>query len=71
MLDEIREQPAALDRTLRGGLRGAAKLAHVVAKRRPKLILLAARGTTLGEMVLDPGDFVVTGAKTIQVEVKP
>jgi len=34
-------------------------------------LLLAARGTTLGEMVLDPGDYVVTGAKTIQVEVKP
>jgi hypothetical protein len=34
-------------------------------------LLLAARGTTLGEMVLDPGDYVVSGAKTIQVEVKP
>src|SRR6266404_5165332 len=46
MLDEIREQPAALERTLRGGLRAAAKLARVVAARRPKLILLAARGTS-------------------------
>jgi hypothetical protein len=34
-------------------------------------MLLAARGTTLGEMVLDPGDYVVSGAKTIQVDVKP
>ncbi|HUA59858.1 MAG TPA: hypothetical protein VML19_13955, partial [Verrucomicrobiae bacterium] len=32
--------------------------------------LLAARGATLGETSLDPGDFVVTGAKTIQVEVQ-
>jgi len=46
MLEEIREQPAALDRTLRGGLRAAAALGHVVAARRPKLILLAARGTS-------------------------
>lgn len=46
MLEEIREQPAALDRTLRLGLRAAAKLAREVAKRRPKLIILAARGTS-------------------------
>src|ERR1700722_1933805 len=46
MLEEIREQPVALDRTLRGGLRAAARLAKVAAARRPKLILLAARGTS-------------------------
>lgn len=46
MLDEIREQPAALERTLRGGLRSAAALKRVVAKNRPKLIVLAARGTS-------------------------
>jgi glucosamine--fructose-6-phosphate aminotransferase (isomerizing) len=46
MLDEIREQPSVLDRTLRGGLKAAAKLARAVAVRRPKLILLAARGTS-------------------------
>jgi glucosamine--fructose-6-phosphate aminotransferase (isomerizing) len=46
MLEEIREQPAALDRTLRMGLKGAAKLAREIAKKRPKLIVLAARGTS-------------------------
>jgi len=46
MLEEIREQPAALDRTLRLGLRAAAKLARDVQKKRPKLIVLAARGTS-------------------------
>lgn len=46
MLDEIREQPVALERTLRGGLRPAAALAKAIAKRRPKLIVLAARGTS-------------------------
>lgn len=46
MLEEIREQPEALERTLRMGLRAAAKLAREVAKKRPKLIILAARGTS-------------------------
>jgi glutamine---fructose-6-phosphate transaminase (isomerizing) len=46
MLEEIREQPAALERTLRLGLKAAAKLAREIAKRRPKLIILAARGTS-------------------------
>jgi glucosamine--fructose-6-phosphate aminotransferase (isomerizing) len=46
MLEEIREQPAALERTLRMGLRAAAKLAREVEKKRPKLIVLAARGTS-------------------------
>lgn len=46
MLEEIRQQPETLDRSLRGGLRCAAKLARVVEKRRPKLIVLAARGTS-------------------------
>jgi glucosamine--fructose-6-phosphate aminotransferase (isomerizing) len=46
MLEEIREQPAALDRTLRLGLKAAAKLARDVQKVRPKLIVLAARGTS-------------------------
>jgi len=46
MMEEIREQPAALDRTLRLGLKAAAKLARDVAKKRPKLIVLAARGTS-------------------------
>jgi glucosamine--fructose-6-phosphate aminotransferase (isomerizing) len=46
MLEEIREQPEALERTLRMGLRAAAKLAREVALKRPKLIVLAARGTS-------------------------
>jgi glucosamine--fructose-6-phosphate aminotransferase (isomerizing) len=46
MLEEIREQPAALERTLRLGLKAAAKLAREVAKKRPRLIVLAARGTS-------------------------
>lgn len=46
MLDEIHEQPAALERTLRGGLRAAARLAKAVRTHQPKLILLAARGTS-------------------------
>jgi glucosamine--fructose-6-phosphate aminotransferase (isomerizing) len=46
MLEEIREQPAALERTLRLGLKAAAVLARDVAKKRPKLIVLAARGTS-------------------------
>jgi len=46
MLEEIREQPEALERTLRMGLRAAARLAKEVAQKRPKLIVLAARGTS-------------------------
>ncbi len=46
MLEEIREQPAALDRTLRLGLKAAARLAREAQKKRPKLIILAARGTS-------------------------
>jgi glucosamine--fructose-6-phosphate aminotransferase (isomerizing) len=46
MLEEIRQQPEALDRTLRGGLTAAKKLARIVEKNRPKLIVLAARGTS-------------------------
>src|SRR5690349_17437942 len=46
MLDEIREQPTALERTLKGELRGADKLRELFAEKRPRLILLAARGTS-------------------------
>jgi glucosamine--fructose-6-phosphate aminotransferase (isomerizing) len=46
MLNEIREQPAALERSLRSGLRAAARLSRAVESRRPKLILIAARGTS-------------------------
>jgi len=46
MLNEIRQQPAALDRTLKSELRVARGLRKLVEKRRPKLIVLAARGTS-------------------------
>ena len=46
MMEEIREQPAALERTLASGLRRAAALRRVLAERRPKMIVLAARGTS-------------------------
>lgn len=46
MLDEIRQQPAALERTLKSELKTAAKLRRAVEKRRPRLIVLAARGTS-------------------------
>jgi len=46
MLEEIREQPAALERTLAGAARPVAELRRRLEARRPKLIVLAARGTS-------------------------
>jgi len=46
MLEEIRQQPAALERTLSSGLRAAVRLRKQLELRRPKLIVLAARGTS-------------------------
>jgi glutamine---fructose-6-phosphate transaminase (isomerizing) len=46
MLDEIRQQPSALERTLKSELRTAEKLRKLFEKNRPRLILLAARGTS-------------------------
>jgi glucosamine--fructose-6-phosphate aminotransferase (isomerizing) len=46
MLEEIRQQPAALERTLRQELRGIEKLRKQLEARRPRLIVLAARGTS-------------------------
>lgn len=46
MLDEIRQQPAALERTLAGELRGIERLKALFAKQRPRLVVLAARGTS-------------------------
>ena len=46
MLDEIRQQPAALARTLSGGLRGVERLKRYLEKHRPRLIVLVARGTS-------------------------
>jgi glucosamine--fructose-6-phosphate aminotransferase (isomerizing) len=45
MLEEIREQPAALERTLRAGVQAARELARAL-RNRPRLVLLAARGTS-------------------------
>lgn len=46
MLDEIRQQPAALEKTLRSELRSAERLRRTLERRRPKWILLGARGTS-------------------------
>lgn len=46
MLEEIRQQPAALERTLRSQMREAVRLRARFQKRRPRLIVLAARGTS-------------------------
>lgn len=46
MLKEIREQPAALEKTLRIELRGIEKLKARLAQRPPRMIVLAARGTS-------------------------
>jgi glucosamine--fructose-6-phosphate aminotransferase (isomerizing) len=44
--DEIRQQPEALERTLAEGLHLAKKLRRRFEKSRPRLIVLAARGTS-------------------------
>jgi len=46
MLEEIRQQPQALDRTLRGEMRRVEKLRALFERRPPRLIVLAARGTS-------------------------
>lgn len=46
MLAEIRQQPTALERTLKSEIRAARALRRVIEKRRPRLIVLAARGTS-------------------------
>ncbi len=46
MLDEIRQQPHALERTLASAVRGIELFRAKVAKKRPSLIVLAARGTS-------------------------
>jgi glucosamine--fructose-6-phosphate aminotransferase (isomerizing) len=46
MLTEIREQPQALERTLKNELPRARRLKATLEKRRPRLIILAARGTS-------------------------
>ncbi len=46
MLEEIRQQPESLERSLASGLRAAERLKKELNRRRPKLIVLAARGTS-------------------------
>ena len=46
MLEEIRHQPEALERTLRAELPHAEKFKSALAKARPRLIVLVARGTS-------------------------
>ena len=46
MLAEIREQPQALERTLKSELNRAKRLRTRLEKNRPRLIILAARGTS-------------------------
>lgn len=46
MLEEIRQQPDALARTLKGAMRGMEKLRRRFEQNRPRLVVLAARGTS-------------------------
>jgi glutamine---fructose-6-phosphate transaminase (isomerizing) len=46
MLEEIREQPAALERTLREELPRITDLKRRLETKRPRLVVLAARGTS-------------------------
>ena len=46
MLEEIRQQPAVLARTLSAEVRHIEEFKRAIAGRRPKLIVLAARGTS-------------------------
>ena len=46
MLEEIHQQPVALERTLNGALGAVKQLRKRIEKQRPELIVLAARGTS-------------------------
>ncbi len=46
MLKEIREQPAALERTLASQLKGVAGFRLFLEKRKPRLVVIVARGTS-------------------------
>jgi glucosamine--fructose-6-phosphate aminotransferase (isomerizing) len=46
MLEEIRQQPETLARTLQSALRPVERLKRLLAGRRPRLVVLAARGTS-------------------------
>ena len=46
MLEEIREQPAALERTLKAEWKAIEQLRQRLKQNRPRMIMLAARGTS-------------------------
>jgi glucosamine--fructose-6-phosphate aminotransferase (isomerizing) len=46
MLDEIRQQPESLARTLDGELKNIEKFRALMAAKKPRLVVLAARGTS-------------------------
>src|SRR5690348_9212777 len=46
MLDEIREQPRALERTLSEELRRLPRFERLIGKSRPRMVVLVARGTS-------------------------
>jgi glucosamine--fructose-6-phosphate aminotransferase (isomerizing) len=46
MLDEIRRQPETLARTLTSERKGIARFRREMARRKPRLVVLAARGTS-------------------------
>jgi glucosamine--fructose-6-phosphate aminotransferase (isomerizing) len=46
MLREIRQQPQVLERTLRSELKKIERLRKLIEQRRPRMIVLAARGTS-------------------------
>ena len=46
MLDEIRQQPETLARTLASELRRIEKFKTLISRRKPKLVVLTARGTS-------------------------
>jgi glutamine---fructose-6-phosphate transaminase (isomerizing) len=46
MLEEIREQPGALERTLDSDLRAVEELRRRLQSHRPRMVVLAARGTS-------------------------
>jgi glutamine---fructose-6-phosphate transaminase (isomerizing) len=46
MIEEIRQQPEALAKTLQGGLRQAEEFKRMFAARPPRLVVLVARGTS-------------------------
>src|ERR1039457_3430663 len=46
LLADLLEQPVALERTLAGELRRVERFKRQVEKRRPRLVVLVARGTS-------------------------